>query len=157
MSEVYLTPEGFERLRRELEELKGPKRREVIQAVKTAREHGDLSENAEYDAAKEEQGKLERRIHHLETELAQAKMIDKTKIPEGKISLGQTVQLRDLDSGEDSRFCLVAPAEADFDAGKISVTSPLGRGLVGHSVGTEVEIQVPAGRRRYRILASEMT
>lgn len=157
MSDVYLSPEGYEKLRKELEELKGPRRKQVIHAVQVAREHGDLSENAEYDAAKEEQAKLELRIHNLTEQLANAKMIDRAHIPEGKISIGQRVRLRDLATQEELEYALVSPPESDFDAGKISVTSPIGKGLVGQKVGATVEIRIPAGIRRYEILGAEIS
>jgi transcription elongation factor GreA len=156
MSVIYLTPEGFEKLKQELLQLKGPRRKMVIQAVQTAREHGDLSENAEYDAAKEEQAKLEHRIHTLEDQLANAKIIDKSNIPEDKLSIGQRVRLRDLSSNEELEYQLVSPPESDFTAGKISVTSPIGRGLVGQKVGDRVEIRIPAGTRKYEILSAEI-
>ena len=151
--DVHLTEEGLERLRRELEHLKGPRRREVIQAVKTAREHGDLSENAEYDAAKEEQGKLEARIGQLEEQLSRAVVIDKAKIPEDRISIGKTVRLQDRDTGETLTYTLVSPQEADFEAGRISMTSPVGKGLIGKQAGVTVDIRIPAGVRRYTILS----
>jgi transcription elongation factor GreA len=156
MTDVYLTPEGLEKLQKELQELIGPKRRAVILAVQTAREHGDLSENAEYDAAKEEQGKLEARISQLQDQLAHAKIIDKSKIPEGKISIGQRVRLLDLATQTELEYLLVSPAESDFENGKISNTSPVGRGLVGQKIGDTVEIRIPAGVRRYRVLSAEM-
>jgi len=156
MTDVYLTPEGYERLKKELDELKGPRRRMVIQAVQTAREHGDLSENAEYDAAKDEQAKLELRIHRLHEQLSHAKLIDKANIPEGKLSIGQRVRLRNLENQEEVEYVLVAPAESDFDAGRISVTSPIGRGLVGQKIGSQVEICIPAGVCRYEILSAEI-
>ncbi len=156
MPDIYLTPEGLLKLQNELKELTGPRRRMVIQAVQVAREHGDLSENAEYDAAKEEQGKLEYRIHQLQDQLSNAKIIDKSKIPEGKISIGQRVRLRDLGTQEELEYVLVSPAESDFENGKISNTSPIGRGLVGQKIGATVEIRIPAGVRCYEIISSEM-
>ncbi len=156
MSDIYLTPEGYEKLKQELEELQGPRRRQIVQAVQTAREHGDLSENAEYAAAKEEQAKLELRINRLHEQLSRAKLLDRSKIPEGKLSLGQRVRLLDLNSLEEFEYVLVAPAEADFTSGKISVTAPIGKGLLGRVVGDEVEIRIPAGVRRYRVLTVEI-
>ncbi len=156
MTDVYLTPEGLERLSRELAELKGPKRREIISAVQVAREHGDLSENAEYDAAKEEQAKLELRIHQLEEQLSRAKVIDRAHIPEGRISIGQKVRLQDLASQEEVEYLLVAPADSDFEAGRISVTSPIGKGLLGQKIGATVEIRIPAGTRCYRVVSAEI-
>lgn len=156
MDKVYLTPEGYDQLQAELAELVGPKRRAVTHAIQVAREHGDLSENAEYDAAKEEQAKLELRIHQLQEQLAKAQVIDKAHIPEGKLSVGQRVVLQDLNSQTEVVYFLVSPQEADFGRGKISVTSPVGKGLVGKRVGEEVEIRIPAGVRRYRVLSAEL-
>jgi transcription elongation factor GreA len=156
MSDVFLTPEGFDKLKRELDELKGPRRKQIIHAVQTAREHGDLSENAEYDAAKEEQAKLEMRIHRLTDQLAHAKIIDKNHIPDDKLSIGQRVRLRNLATNEELEYLLVSPAEADFAAGKISVTSPIGRGLIGQKIGSTVAIHIPAGMCQYEILSAEI-
>ncbi len=156
MTDIYLTPEGLKKLQAELSELTGPKRRMVIQAVQVAREHGDLSENAEYDAAKEEQAKLELRISQLQDQLSNAQIIDKSKIPEGKISIGQKVKLLDLNSKTEVEYFLVSPAESDFEQGKISNTSPIGKGLVGQKIGDTVEIRIPAGVRKYQIISSEM-
>jgi len=125
MERLFLTQEGFDKLKEELAFLQGPKRREIIRAIQVARDHGDLSENAEYDAAKEEQAKLELRISQLQSQLAKAQVIDKANIPEGKISLGQQVRLQDLNSQEEIFYALVAPEESDFENNRISVTSPL--------------------------------
>ncbi len=156
MEKIYLTAEGFAKLEAELKELEGPRRWTVIQAIKVAREHGDLSENAEYDAAKEEQAKLELRIHQLQDQLSKAQVIDKSKIPEGKLSVGQRVQLLDLNNQEELEYFLVAPPEADFERARISIASPIGKGLVGKKIGEEVEIRIPAGTRRYRILSADL-
>lgn len=156
MEKVYLTAEGHAKLQAELAELMGPKRRAITQAIQVAREHGDLSENAEYDAAKEEQAKLELRIHQLQDQLAKAQIIDKAHIPEGKISVGQRVVLQDLNTQDQLVYFLVSPQEADFEQGRISVASPVGKGLVGKRVGEEIEIRIPAGIRRYRVLSAEL-
>jgi len=156
MEKIFLTPEGYQKLKDELEQLQGPRRREIVQAIQVAREHGDLSENAEYDAAKEEQAKLERRIHQLQDQLAKAQIIDKSNIPEGKISMGQHVRLQDLNTQEKLEYFLVAPQEADFENNRISVTSPIGKGLIGKKIGEEVEIRIPAGIKCYKILSAEL-
>lgn len=156
MEKVYLTPEGYAKLQAELAELMGPRRRVVTQAIQVAREHGDLSENAEYDAAKEEQAKLELRIHQLQDQLAKAQVIDKAHIPEGRVSVGQRVVLQDLNTQEEVVYMLVSPQESNFEQGRISVTSPVGKGLVGKKVGEDIEIRIPAGVRRYRVLSAEM-
>lgn len=149
---VYLTQEGYDKMQEELTYLKGPKRREITEAIRVAREHGDLSENAEYDAAKEEQAKLELRIQQLQNQLASAQIIDRSNIPEGKVSVGQKVKLKDLNNEDELEYTLVVPAEADFDSGKLSATSPIGKGLIGHSVGEVIEIKIPAGLKKYEIL-----
>jgi transcription elongation factor GreA len=152
MDKIYLTPEGYNKLQAELQELKGPRRREVTQAIQVAREHGDLKENAEYDAAKEEQAKMEYRISQLQDQLASAVIIDPSHVPTDRISVGQRVRLRDLKSENEFDYILVSPAEADFEQGRISITSPVGKGLVGRKVGEEVEIKIPAGIQRFRVL-----
>ena len=156
MEKVFLTPEGYEKLKKEFQYLQGPRRREIVQAIQVAREHGDLSENAEYDAAKEEQAKLELRIGKLQEQLSKAQIIDKSNIPEGKISIGQRVRLQDLNTQDEMEYFLVAQEEADFENNKISVTSPVGKGLVGKKVGDELEIRIPAGSKRYKVLSAKM-
>lgn len=158
MSEkVYLSQEGYDKMQAELLHLQGPKRREITEAIKVAREHGDLSENAEYDAAKEEQAKLELRIQQLQTQLATAQIIDKSNIPKGKVSVGQKVKIKDLKTDMEFEYTIVVAAEADFDAGKLSVSSPIGKGLIGHQVGDKVEINIPAGAKKYEILNIELS
>jgi transcription elongation factor GreA len=152
MEKIYLTQDGFLKIKEELDFLKGPRRREVIQAIAVAREQGDLSENAEYDAAKEEQAKLELRISQLQEQMSKAQIIDKSNIPEGKISVGQKVILEDLATHETLTYVLVSPAESDFESGKISVTSPIGKGLLGKTAGEKVEIRIPAGVKKYKIM-----
>lgn len=154
---MYLSQKGYDKIQEELQLLQGPKRREITEAIKVAREHGDLSENAEYDAAKEEQAKLEMKIQQLQSQLATAKIIDKSNIPEGKVSVGQRVKLKDLKTDEELEYTLVVAAEADFDAGKLSVSSPIGKGLIGHQVGDVVQIKIPAGSRKYEILTIELS
>jgi len=149
---VVLTREGYEKLLAELDRMKTKKRREVANQLEHARAFGDLRENAEYETAKEAKRQLERRIHELEQKLAHARVVDPSEIPAGKAFLGATVELKNLDSGETLRYTLVAQDEADFNQGKISVTSPIGRGLLGKAEKEKAEIQVPAGKLKFQIL-----
>ncbi len=150
--DVYLTREGYEKLRQELEQLKTVKRRKLSKEVKKAREHGDISENAEYDAAKEAQVANEDRIAELERKLQHIRIIDDENIPKDEVLIGATVQLKDLNSEEEIKYMLVSEEEADYDQGKISVASPVGKGLLGHKENETVEIEIPAGALKYRIL-----
>ena len=149
----YLSREAIEQLQEELRHLKFVKRPEVSKAIETARAHGDLSENAEYDVAKEEMQHLERRIVQMEETLATARPLDEMDIPEDTCYLGARVKLLDLEDEFEEEYTLVAPPEADPRRGKLSVESPIGRGLLGKRVGDEVDIEIPAGRVRYRITA----
>ncbi len=147
---VWLTPEGREKLIADLHKLRSVKRPEIVRAIAEARAHGDLSENAEYDAAKEAQGFLEKRIAGLETTLAQARIMEKPA--DDKARVGCTLTLRDLTRDKELVYHLVSEAEADFKHGKISTSSPVGRGLLGAAVGEKVEITVPAGTLHYEVL-----
>jgi len=153
MSKTYLTLEGREKLMKELERLKTGKRRELSKAIGKAREMGDISENAEYDAAKEAQGMNEKRIAELEEKLANAQVLDDSKMSKDEVLIGATVKLKDMDEGEELEYTLVSEIESDFSEGKISVTSPIGAGLLGHKVGQVAKIQVPAGTLKYKILS----
>ena len=153
MSEVYLSRDGLEKLKDELRELKEKERPTVRESLQRAREFGDLSENAEYTAAKERLMFLEQRINKLEDTLSRATLLENESIPEDKVYIGATVELLDLKSDRKLVYTLVAPEEADFEAGKISTTSPIGKGLLGHSEEEEVEIKVPAGILNYRIVS----
>ncbi|MBD3379302.1 MAG: transcription elongation factor GreA [Candidatus Omnitrophica bacterium] len=148
---VALTREGYNKKLEELEYLKGPKRREIARALSEARAQGDLSENAEYDAAKEEQAMNEKRIADLEDVLSRANIIDSSTLSGDEARLGMTVKLKDLESGEEFSYMLVSEEESDFDADKISVSSPVGRAIVGHKVGDRIEIEVPAGTLSYEV------
>ena len=152
MSEVYLSRDGYEKLRDELQELKEKERSSARDAVQRAREYGDLSENAEYHASKERLMFVEQRIGKLEETLSRARLLENTDIPDDKVYIGATVELRDLKSDREIVYTLVAPEEADFENGKISTVSPIGKGLLGHSEGKEVEITVPAGTLHYKIV-----
>lgn len=151
-SHVYLTHEGYEKLRKELEYLQNTRRREISKAIGEARAHGDLSENAEYTYAKEAQGMNEKKIAELEDKLSRAKLIDENAMAKDEILIGAKVKLKDLDSQEELEYTLVSEEEADYSSGKISVTSPVGEALIGHKENDSVKIKVPAGTLRYKIL-----
>ncbi|MBN1895825.1 transcription elongation factor GreA [bacterium] len=148
----YISREGYEKLRKELDYLTRVKRKEIAKDIETARSHGDLRENAEYDAAKEMQAMNEIRIAQLTQQLSTLHVMDGLDIPEDKVYLGATVHLKDLISGEEMVYTLVSEAESDFLQNKISVTSPIGRGLLGKSENETAEIQVPAGLLKYQVL-----
>ncbi len=149
--DVFLTREGHEKLQREYEELKGKRRQELSRAIETARELGDLKENAEYHAAKEAQSYNEKRIRELEDIISRARMIDNENIQADKALLGARLIVRNLDDEENEEFLLVSEAESDYTLNKISVTSPLGQAFIGHREGEEVEVKAPAGIMKYRI------
>jgi transcription elongation factor GreA len=153
MRKVPLTTAGAEMLRSELQQLKTVERPRVIQAIQEARSHGDLSENAEYDAAKERQGFIEGRIAELEAKLANAQVIDPAHIDgDGRCVFGATVELQDLDNEETVTYQIVGDDEADIKRGKISVSSPIARALIGKSSGDVAEVQAPGGIKSYEIL-----
>jgi transcription elongation factor GreA len=152
MEEIYLTRAGYEKLIQELEFLKKEKRRQLSKAIGEARAHGDISENAEYDAAKEAQGLNEKRIAELEYKISCARIIDDEDMPKDEVLIGATVTLVDLNSQEVLEYTLVSETEADYAAGKISITSPVGAALLNHKEKETVEIKVPAGIFIYQIL-----
>ena len=129
---THLTPEGYEKLRKELEYLKTVKRRELSKAIGEARAHGDISENAEYDAAKDAQGLNEKRISELDAKLASAQILDNAAISKDEVLIGATVKLKDLDTKEEIVYTIVAEEEADYEQNKISIQSPVGTGLLNH-------------------------
>jgi len=149
---INLTREGYDKMQQELEYLSGKKRRELSRDVGEAREKGDLSENAEYDVARDAQGMNEKRIAELEDILTRARILDETNIAKDEALLGATVKVKDLSSGEEFDYMLVAEEESDFDLNKISTTSPVGKSLLGHKVGDVVEVNVPAGTLEYEIV-----
>jgi len=151
MDKIYLSQQGFDKLNKELEHLKTKKRREISKEIGKARELGDISENAEYDAAKNAQGLNEKRISEIENKLAMAQILDESQMTSDEVLIGATVKLKDLDADDDEVYVLVSEAEADFAQGKISVTSPVGKALLGHKVGDAVDIEVPAGTLKYKI------
>jgi transcription elongation factor GreA len=152
MDHIILTPEGYERLKEELRTLRGPKRHEVAKQLETARSHGDLRENAEYDTAKEAKVQLESRIRTLEEKLASAKVVDLKDAPVDKVYFGTTVELKNKKTGQPVTFTFVADDEADVSKGKLSINSPIGKSLLGHEIGETVDVKVPAGVIPYEIL-----
>jgi transcription elongation factor GreA len=153
--QIPMTPEGNVRLREELKQLKEVERHKISREIGVAREHGDLSENAEYHAAKERQGWIEARIKDLEDKLSRAEIIDPTKLHGSKVAFGATVKLSNIETEEESVYRLVGADEADLNQGSISITSPLARSLIGREVGDEVRVRMPAGERHYEILEVE--
>lgn len=153
MTRVLLTAEGADKLRTELKRLKSVERPRIIEALAEARAHGDLSENAEFDAAKEQQGFIEGRIVELENQLSRAEIIDPSKLnANGRVVFGARVDLHDLDAGAQPSYQIVGELEADLDLGQISVSSPIGRALIGRQEGDEVEVETPGGTRLYEIV-----
>ena len=153
MSRVLLTVQGAERLRKELKKLKSIDRPRVIAAIAEARSHGDLSENAEYDAAKEQQGFIEGRISELESQLSRAEVLDPRELnANGKVIFGSWVDLFDEENDTEVRYQIVGDLEADLQRGQISLSSPIGRALIGKQPGDEVEVKAPGGIRTYEIL-----
>ena len=152
MNKVPMTVEGAEALREELEHLKKVDRPRIVQAIAEAREHGDLKENAEYHAAREQQGFCEGRIQEIEGKLASSQVIDISQIPEGdKVIFGVTVDIINIETDEMVTYKIVGDDEADVKNNKISVNSPIARGLIGKSVGDEVMIRTPGGEVEYEI------
>ncbi|MDX5363123.1 MAG: transcription elongation factor GreA [Pseudazoarcus pumilus] len=153
MSKTPLTVRGAELLREELHRMKTVDRPNVIAAIAEARSHGDLSENAEYDAAKERQGFVEGRIKELESKLANAQIIDPATLDaDGRCVFGATVDLEDLESGDEVTYQIVGDDEADVKAGKISVSSPIARALIGKYAGDVADVQAPGGVRSYEVI-----
>ncbi len=153
MAEVaYFTKEGLEKLKQELQELKTTGRANISKAIAEARDKGDLSENAEYDAAKEAQGLHEAKIAQLQETLANARLLDESKIDTSKILALSIVKIKNRSNGATMTYQLVAESEADMKAGKISVSSPIAKGLLGKKVGEIAEITVPAGKIEFEIL-----
>ena len=149
---IYLTRERLVELEKELRNLKINGRAEMAQKIAEARAHGDLSENAEYDAAKEEQQHLEMRISRVEEMLSRAQLIESSELPNDKVYILSIVRLKDLRTKEEVEYRLVSPEEADFEKNKIAVTSPIGKALMGRKEGESVKIKAPAGVLEYKIL-----
>ena len=149
--DIYLTQEGYEKLVNELEYLKTVKRRALSKSIGEARAYGDISENAEYDAAKDAQAHNEKQIIELEDKLARVRILDKN-IPQDEVLIGAKVKLVDMDTQEELEYMLVSELEADYNQGKISVDSPVGIGLLGHKENEIVQIKIPAGILKYKIM-----
>jgi len=150
---VYLTRERLVELERDLQELKTNGRKTIAAKIAEARSHGDLSENAEYDAAKEEQGMFELRISKLEKVLSRARIIDASQFPSDRVHILSVVSIKNLKTKKMFEYTLVSPEEADFQAGKVSVTSPVGQGLLGYKVRDKVKVKAPAGLMEFEILS----
>ncbi len=149
---VYMTKGRVKEIEEELYDLKTRGRREIAQKIADARSHGDLSENADYDAAKDEQGLLEMKISKLEQMLANSQIIDPSEFPDDKVYILSKVKLKDLETGAELNYYMVGPEEADFEQNKISVDSPVGKALMGKQVGEIAEVNVPAGIMKYEVL-----
>jgi transcription elongation factor GreA len=152
MQKNPITPEGAVRLREELNQLRSVERPTIIQAIAVAREHGDLSENAEYHAARDRQSFIEGRIKEIEDKLARAEVIDPSKLGGDKVAFGATVKLSNSDTGDEVTYRILGADESDLAKGSISVTSPLARSLLGKQVGDEVKMRMPGGDRTYEVL-----
>ena len=153
MSEFsYYTKEGLQKLRDELEHMKSVERPSISQQIAEARDKGDLSENAEYDAAKEAQGLLEMRIAKMEDLLSKARIIDESQLDTSKVLILSKVKIKNLSNNMELQYTLVSESEADLKSGKISVSSPIGKGLLGKKVGEVAEVEVPAGKLQFEIL-----
>ncbi len=153
MDRVPMTQEGYENLKAELKRLKSKDRYEVAREIEVARAHGDLSENAEYEAAKDKQGHLEAKIREIEDKLARAEVIDPSKLTSDRVVFGAIVDLEDLDTGEEIRVQIVGPDEGDVKQGKISIHSPMARALIGKEVEDEAVVRAPGGTRSYEVKA----
>ena len=152
MATIYMTAEGLQKLKEELQFLESTERPRVIRAIAEAREKGDLSENAEYDAAKEEQSNLESKISQLKAQMAEAQIIDETRINTNEVQILTKVKIKNVKNGATKTYHLVTEGEADIAAGKLSVTTPIAKGLLGKKVGDVVEVKVPAGIMTFEIL-----
>ena len=152
MDRIPITKKGYEVLKKELNNLKKVERPQNIKAIEEARAHGDLSENAEFDAAKDRQGFIEGRIGELTFKLANADIIDTDKLPRDRAVFGSKVVVENIDTGEDIEYQLVGPEESDIEKGRISVSSPLGKEIIGKKPGDEFALQVPGGRRNYELV-----
>ncbi|ADO77845.1 transcription elongation factor GreA [Halanaerobium praevalens] len=151
--QVMLTEEGFEKLEQELEYLETEKRREVAKRIKVAREFGDISENSEYDDAKNEQAFVEGRIQEIKNMLSDAHVVKDDEVTDKKVNLGTTVMLNDLDNDEQISYTLVGSAEADPLNYKISNESPIGKAILGHAIGDQVKVDTPGGEVNYEIIS----
>jgi transcription elongation factor GreA len=152
VKDVLLTPEGYEKLKQEIDHLRGDKRREVAERIRVAREFGDIAENAEYDDAKNEQAMLEHKIAQLEERLANARVIDTGDVDTSVVSLGSKVRLRDVDANETVEYHIVGSAEANPAEQKLSNESPVGKAIMGRKKGETVEVTAPRGALKFKIM-----
>jgi transcription elongation factor GreA len=152
LERIPMTREGYQKLKAELEHLKSNQRPQVIKAIEEARSHGDLSENAEYEAAKERQAFIEGRVSELGYKLGNAEIIDVDNQPKERAVFACTVVLENVDTGEDVEYQLVGPEESNIEKGRISVTSPLGKAIIGKKAGEEIVLNAPAGKRVYELV-----
>lgn len=152
MNRIPITKVGYEALKKQVRHLKSVERPDVIRAIAEARDHGDLSENAEYDAAKERQGFVEGKISELEHKIANADVIDPKTVRTDCVVFGCTVVLENSETEEEVRYQLVGPDESDVSQRRISVSSPVGRAMIGKTVGDEIVVQAPGGRRQYELI-----
>jgi len=152
MTKYPITPEGLRKLQEELKRLKSIERPKVIEAIAEARGHGDISENAEYDAAKEHQAFLEKKIREIENNIGNADVVDPAAMSTERVVFGLQIMVQDLDTGEEISYQIVGVDEADIDANRISVSSPVARALIGKTVGDVVQVQIPRGMRELEIL-----
>lgn len=155
MEKVPMTLQGYEALQTELKQLKGTERPAIIQAIAEAREHGDLSENAEYHAARERQSFVEGRIAELEDKTSRAEIIDPTKLSGDQIMFGATVAVADCDTDEEKKYQIVGESESDIAGGKLAITAPMARALIGKTVGDTIEVHTPGGTKDYEVLSVE--
>ena len=155
MEKVYMSKDGFEKSKKELDEMKMVKRAEIQEAIATAREFGDLKENAEYHAAREAQGLLEAKIRQLDDKLARTEIVDSSSIPTDAVHFGAKVEVKDLDTGDIENYELVGAGDDDPINDKILVSSPFAQAFLEHKVGDEVEVNAPAGVLRFKILKIE--
>ena len=152
MKEVILTPEGYEKLKSEIDHLRGERRREVAERIRVAREFGDIAENAEYDDAKNEQAMLEHKIAQLEERLLTARVITKKEISKDAVSVGSKVRLRDMQANKTFEYQIVGSTEANPAENKLSNESPVGKAIIGHKKGDVVEVSAPRGALKFKIL-----
>lgn len=149
---IYLTESGFQKLKAELDHLRSVERPAITAQIAEARDKGDLSENAEYDAAKEAQGMLEMRIANLESQMANARILDESKIDTNKVQILNCVRLKNLNTGKEVSYTLVSESEANLKEGKLAIGTPIAKALLGKKVGDKVEVKVPAGTINFEIL-----
>jgi transcription elongation factor GreA len=152
MNRIPITREGYDRLWAEVQRLQQEERPRVIEAITEARRHGDITENAEFEAAKERQALLEGKINDLYKKLSECEVVEPPKAPPERVLFGSTVALENQDTGEEVRYRLVGPFESDLASGTISVTSPIGRAVIGKEVGDEVQVRAPGGVKRFEII-----